>query len=204
MRTVFRTRAVSAGDGGIGNNSGIGESGVPADGAPSAGHRPGSDPKGRVLKWAAAVCQSPVMACQVVGALLLGVGWLGEIAILVARDAVQSEPAWATDDVTICLMYGTVLFIAVSNEHLGLVTVRQWLTRLWKPFDIIPDLVMVAAFAAFAWVSADSVIFNYRLGAQTGVSTYPLWLLLLVGPIAAGGAVLNVVARLIRKWPGDK
>ena len=171
---------------------------------PASGGTPARHWATECRKWAAAACRSPVLACQAVGAVFLAVGWLGEIAILVARNAVQSEPAWATDDVTISLMYGTVLFIAVADGHLGLVTVRRRLARLWRGFDLVPDLLMVISFAAFAWASTDSVIFNYHLGAQTGVSTYPLWLLLLVGPIAAAGAVLNVIARVLQKWPGEK
>jgi TRAP-type C4-dicarboxylate transport system permease small subunit len=130
---------------------------------------------------------------------LIVIGWLGEIAIIVARNIVDSEPAWTVDVVTLCLMFGSLLYIGLVKNHIGFVVITRKLSG-HAVLGRVQPVVSILIVAALLFESIRAVISTYGFGASAGTPGFyfPLWVVVLVAPIFSFVLLIQLVVKLVR------
>jgi len=130
---------------------------------------------------------------------LIVAGWLGEIAIIVARNVVNSEPAWTVDVVTLCLMFGSLLYIGLVKNHIGFVVIARKLSG-HAVLGRVQPLISVLIVAALLYESIRAVISTYGFGSSAGTPGFyfPLWIVVLVAPIFSFVLLIQLVIKLVR------
>jgi hypothetical protein len=126
-------------------------------------------------------------------------GWLGELAIMVARNVVDVEPAWTVVVVTLSLMYGSLLYIGLTTSHISFTLVSRKFNRNPYLARIQPTLCVIIV-VGFLYESIHAVVSTYGFGSSSGVQgfNYPSWLVVLVAPIFLAVLGIQFIRRVIK------
>jgi TRAP-type C4-dicarboxylate transport system permease small subunit len=133
-----------------------------------------------------------------IGLTFLIAGWLGELAIITARNLVSYEPAWTVEMVTVSLMYGALLYVGVVPRHIGFRLVADRLQRASRFAGLIEPVLSLAIVVLFTFEAIRAVQGAAEIGGSSGIAgfDYPLWILYITGPVFGAVFCLKTIGRI--------
>lgn len=154
---------------------------------------------GQLVRVVRRLSRATIFTYRNVALTLMIAGWLGELAIMVGRNIVKVEPGWTVELVTLALVYGSLMYVGLTQRHIGFtlltrkLAAHQFLSRV-SPF------VCIVITAILLYESIRSVVVAYQDGGtaiETPGFNYPNWLVVVVTPIMFFALLVHLVYGLI-------
>jgi TRAP-type C4-dicarboxylate transport system permease small subunit len=174
------------------------DSGAPVPSVPVTGSA-GPATSFKEATWPVRAVRIAAVGYRAIGLTLLIAGWLGELAIIVARNFVNLEPAWTVESVTLALMYGTLLYVAAAKRHVGFQLLARYMDSRGRALGMVVPVLSLAIGVLFTYEATRAVIEAHHEGGTTGTGglDYPLWLIYLVAPIFGGVLSLMLLIEIV-------
>lgn len=141
----------------------------------------------------ARVLRAVIGAYRLAASVLLVAGCLGQLVLIIMRNLVSVEPAWATVAVTLCLAVGGLLFIGLCPSHIAFRVGDRVFGRS-AGVRVLRDLIGAAITGALTYVGIKAALDQRQLGATFQSLNVQVWIAMLAIPIASGALTLRFVA----------
>jgi TRAP-type C4-dicarboxylate transport system permease small subunit len=145
------------------------------------------------------------LAYRSVGLVMLLAGWLGELAIIVTRNFISSEPAWTVEAATLAIMYGTLLYIGVATDHIGFDLISRPMARRSVHLARIRPLLGLAVTVFLLIESVRAVEQSKQFGGLVGTAglNIQLWLVYLAAPIFLSALIIRFLGDIVSPPRGN-
>jgi hypothetical protein len=135
----------------------------------------------------------PDLVYRTFATLLLIGGCFGQIALILTRNLLGVQPAWCTVLATLALACGGLLYIGLVPAHIGFHFLGDLLARRVPGFALLRALVIGVILIELARVGVDGARIQKGFGARFSSFDFPVWIAMLVIPVAAVSAAIRVV-----------